>query len=155
MLRRGIHDGRKSDFHTGAILNVASAYLSLKSFQNEATKLCYPSYNTIIDRSNLSRGELANALAELEEFSWITKKKRFGGSTFYTLCTPIVFQLDEDGEREGLAPDQTCPSEQQAASWLVRLKRKKRRRRTGWAETVKAEAARIEQEEAEWEEIPF
>lgn len=131
------------------------AYLATKSFMNQKTGLCYPSYDKIMERSGLTRPRLANALAELEEFGWLRKVKRFSGSTYYSFGTPVVHDLGDSGEVVGLAPDQTSPSPQRAKEWRERSKRQRRRR--SWSITIKREGKRIESEEARWtgDEIPF
>lgn len=131
-------------------------YWALKSFHNAKTGLCYPSYDKILERSGLTRPRLADGIAELEQFHWLTKKKRFNGSTHYTFTTPQVWELNEFREQVGLFHDQTCPSKQQQKDWDAYLRMKKNRNRKGWNETVKAESKRVENREAQWKDlIPF
>jgi len=133
------------------------AYWATISFMNADTKLCYPRIEKIMERSGLTKTRACNALAELEEFKWVTKDKRFSGSTYYTFHYPFVHELNDYGETTGLAPDQTCPTEGQASLWREKLKRKRRAGKT-WKGTVKAEALRFENEEKDRVEecdIPF
>ncbi len=129
-------------------------YWVLKSFYNADTRLCYPAIPTIVDRSRLTRTRVINALAELEEFCWIEKKKRFGGSTYYTFHTPRRSMTNEAGEQK-IAPDQTCPSYKESVEWEIKHKRRGR----SWKHTVKAAVQVIENEEKNEQfdaaEIPF
>lgn len=132
------------------------AYITLKSFQNAETGLCFPAYDKIIERSGLTRPRLADALEELTQFNWLTKKKRFSGSTYYKFETPLVYQLDGNKNRIGLFHDQTCPSKAEAEQWKKRLRIKNRRNGKVWSETVRAEGKRIADKENGYEsEIPF
>ena len=49
---------------------------------------CWPSYDTIQERTNLSRNAVGKALSRLEEEGYIKKHKRFGSSTVYELMAP-------------------------------------------------------------------
>src|SRR4051812_47136649 len=63
-------------------------YAALRSFTNNKTLLTFPGYDKLMERSGLSRNAVSKALAELEEFHWITKKKKFGKSNGYTFTFP-------------------------------------------------------------------
>lgn len=123
------------------------AYMTLKSFQNSESGLCFPSYDKIIERSNLSRPKLSLALAELEQFRWIKKTKRFSGSTHYELTHPLVYLLDAYGIRVGIRPDQTCPTGSEADEWRRQMKAKRRKPGKSWKATVKSESRWIEEQE--------
>lgn len=110
-------------------------YVTLCHFRNGKTQLCNPNLDTLMERTDLRREDLCNALSELEHFHWIGKKpKRFGGSTSYTIGWPVVPEYD-GGERVGLAADQTRPTKEEADRWQQWLKDKKPKKRK-WSDIV-------------------
>lgn len=107
---------------------VPNAFIDQASFSHEATRLflvlrrmsngqddvpfAFPSYDTIKAKTGI-RGyaTIAKALRELEEAGWITRQKRFGKSTVYTLCVPSRREgLDSPSSLEGLQQVKGSPS---------------------------------------------
>ncbi len=85
---------------------------------NNDTKKMFPSYDAIMERSGLTRPKVAAAQRELEQFYWITKRKRFSESTKYHLSYPTRLDKSQDI----LAPDQTAPTKEEAASWAKKIR---------------------------------
>ncbi len=68
--------------------NAFRVFIILKSYTSgrAKTKLAFPSYSTLKTRCNIgANATLARAIRELEAAGWITRAKRFGRSSLYTL----------------------------------------------------------------------
>lgn len=69
-------------------------FVTLKSYTSgrSASKIAFPSYETICQKSGIaSYATIARAIRELESLGWITRIKRYGRSTLYTLrASPTV-----------------------------------------------------------------
>lgn len=63
-------------------------YVTLKSFENNKTKLIFPKQETIQEVGNLGKNAITKALKELESFGWIKRIKTKGQSTTYQLLEP-------------------------------------------------------------------
>lgn len=60
-------------------------FVFLRFHTNKRTKTAFPSYETLIGETKLSRQKLAAALALLDKTGWVVKQKRFGASTLYRI----------------------------------------------------------------------
>lgn len=69
-------------------------FVTLKSYTSgrNPSKIAFPSYETIRQKSGIaSYATIARAIRELENLGWITRIKRYGRSTLYTLrASPTV-----------------------------------------------------------------
>lgn len=66
-------------------------FLLLRRLSNgqDDAPIAFPSYDTIKARARISSyTTIAKALRELESAGWMTRQKRFGKSTVYTICRP-------------------------------------------------------------------
>lgn len=101
-------------------------YATLVSFKNNKTGKTFPSYESIMRRSGITRRQtISDALKELEHFGWITRRKKVGKSTSYSVGEPEK-PLD-DVKFKPLRP-----TEAEAAEWKVT----KRRRNERWPEFI-------------------
>ena len=100
-------------------------YIVLLSFKNDATGLCFPSYESLMARSSLSRVRLAKALNELVHFHWIGKERRFSGVTHYIIGRPGV-QV-QDTQHHPVAPTVEAAKQYAAMIKSNRLAKRKRR----------------------------
>jgi hypothetical protein len=64
-------------------------YIVLLSFKNDATGLCCPSYESLMERTSLSRVRVSQALNELVHFYWVGKRRKFSGVTHYMVGRPV------------------------------------------------------------------
>jgi hypothetical protein len=101
-------------------------HVVLAGFICQKPKKTDPSYEEIIERAEMTRTRVARALAELERFLWIKKKRDFGKSTEYTLTVPKRWCNCQKKEGKHLAEDQTSPTGLEAIRWNL----KKREERT-------------------------
>lgn len=121
--------------------NAKWIHVTLQSFENSETGATFPSYDAIVARTNLRREKIAEGLRELERFYWITKRKKFSKSTHYYVNYPTRWQDKSQGL---LAPDQTCPTKQEAAEWAKKIrdeqkaKDARRAKKRGWMEAQEA-----------------
>jgi hypothetical protein len=60
-------------------------YLRYRSGTNDE---CWPSYDTITQDTGMNRNRIAAAIKTLEEHKLMTRKRRFSGSTIYSLHLP-------------------------------------------------------------------
>jgi hypothetical protein len=116
-------------------------YITLLSYRNEVTLDCFPSYEKISERSNLSRPAIAKAIAELERFGWIDKWRRYNKSTEYFIQWP-------GGKDDVLG--EPCPSKAQAEQW-----RRERSRKRYQPQQSRTLAAQPEVEPDAPDDIPF
>ena len=68
-------------------------YLMFRIYNNRRASgefVCWPSYNLISEDTGLSRHRISKAIKTLETKKWIARRKRFSGSTIYTLISPNV-----------------------------------------------------------------
>lgn len=114
-------------------------YATLVSFKNNKTGATFPSYEKIMERSGINRkGDITDALNELERFGWIDRTRRFGQSNDYLVECPVVTL--EDGTT--FRPIRPTPVE--AENWKNSLRKKNEK----YSEYVPKKAVEIS-------EIPF
>lgn len=76
-------------------------YIVLISFKRDANGLCCPSYESLMERTSLSRDRLRKALNELDRFGWIKRMNIVGSSNHYEVVQPPVRKLRfEIGDRK-------------------------------------------------------
>lgn len=63
-------------------------FVCLRHFTSIHTNDAFPSYDTLRELTGMTLNSIGKALRELEKSGWLSKKKRFGRSTIYTLLTP-------------------------------------------------------------------
>jgi hypothetical protein len=95
-------------------------FLVLRSFTNESTDKTFPSYTAIKVRAGRGfnrREDVSDALAKLEEFGWLQRKRNFGKSNDYYLTKP----------------PRLSPTPEEADRWeaAIRARNRKRRGNTG------------------------
>lgn len=56
---------------------------------NQETETAFPSYDTIKRDTGMSYQTIANAVRQLEAKGWLTRKKRFSGTTIYAIDIPL------------------------------------------------------------------
>src|SRR3990167_8433804 len=76
--------------------------LYLRYRTNSETEIAFPSYDTIQRDTTLTRRRIAKAIRALEVLNLVERKRRFGGSTIYTLQLPLVTQVDYSSNDAGL-----------------------------------------------------
>jgi hypothetical protein len=69
-------------------------FMYLRYRTNSDTELAFPSYTTICTETKLTRRRIALAIRALEAAGVLERKRRFSGSTMYTLKLPLVQQVD-------------------------------------------------------------
>lgn len=65
-------------------------YVALVYYFNTKNGIAFPSYDTLTKLTGLRREMISNGIKELERDGWITRKRRFGNSTLYT----VIFNKD-------------------------------------------------------------
>lgn len=65
-------------------LEAKGLYALLSTYADQYRK-CYPAIETLVDLSGKSRRTVFRLLDELEEAGYVTRKRRSGASTLYTL----------------------------------------------------------------------
>ena len=63
-------------------------FIGLRFFASSQNDCVFPSYDTLRSLTGLRREMISKGLRELSSAGWVTKKKRFGKSTIYTLVMP-------------------------------------------------------------------
>ena len=71
-------------------------FVILRYYTNGKTGNAFPSYTTIHNLTGMTRKKISDSLKKLEEKGWLEKKKRFGGSTIYTLIIPKPLENEDD-----------------------------------------------------------
>lgn len=77
-------------------------FVMLRYFTNSETETAFPSFDKLHDTTGLHRRDIAKGLRELEECGWLSRRKRFGKSTIYTLLDPTV-SVAEDGRQSAIS----------------------------------------------------
>lgn len=77
--------------------------LYLRYRTNSETELAFPSYDIIQRDTTLTRRRIAKAIRALEKGHLVERKRRFGGSTLYTLRLPLVTHMDYSSSDAGLS----------------------------------------------------
>lgn len=104
--------------YEGRCLSVKAkwVYATLVSFKNIKTGKTFPSYEAIMKRSGIRRKQdIADALAELEHFRWITRSRNFSKSNDYVVGGVPVRTLSDGRKFTPL-----CPTPSQAKMWRER-----------------------------------
>jgi hypothetical protein len=76
-------------------------FVTLMYFRNTKSGLSFPSYKTIRELTGLRRQMISSSIKELEKEGWLTRKKRYGNSTLYTLILPRRLKV-QAGVRSGV-----------------------------------------------------
>jgi len=63
-------------------------FVLLRFHTNSATKTAFPSYDAIKSQTGWGYNTIAKAVRDLENNGWLTRQKRFSGTTHYTLKKP-------------------------------------------------------------------
>jgi predicted transcriptional regulator len=71
----------------GLSYKAVKVYIVLARMRNTATKECFPSFETISERSGISVRRVSDAINELVDKGCIRRKKTSGRSNIYTLTT--------------------------------------------------------------------
>mgnify|MGYP000874145151 CR=1 FL=1 len=58
---------------------------ALATFTNEETRECYPSFETLMRHTGLSRNAVRAALKDLESYGWLTRRHRTARTTVYRI----------------------------------------------------------------------
>lgn len=134
-------------FEEGKYLTPAAklVYVVLRSFRNNKSGRTCPSYEKIMVRSGLSRNKVADALHELEYFSWMSRKKVFIGGNHYDFLYP--WNVNSRLPRE-------WPTKQAAKEYAQMIKDTKPRYGTNPWENEEVEEY-DEPDELDDSEIPF
>lgn len=63
-------------------------FVTLRHFTSIHSDNAFPSFDTLRGLTGMTLNSVAKGLKELEQSGWLSKKKRFGRTTVYTLHTP-------------------------------------------------------------------
>lgn len=75
-------------------LDAMALFLYLRYRTNSQSEIAFPSYDTIHSDTGLTRRRIAIAIRTLEKYGLVERKRRFSGSTIYTLKMPDFISKD-------------------------------------------------------------
>jgi hypothetical protein len=75
-------------------------FVALMYFRNNRTGVAYPTYETLVRLTGMSKNMISKAIKELEDkeqdWVWLDRDLRFGCSTIYRLLLPRPGETDDD-----------------------------------------------------------
>ena len=90
-------------------VDAVSLFVYLRYRTNGKTETAYPSYDTISKQTRLTRKRIAKAIHTLEKHKLLTRKRRFSGSTLYTLHYPSAISPTSELMRDSISPTSELP----------------------------------------------
>lgn len=92
-------------------------YVILLTYTNNDTGVAFPGYETLNKRTHMKYNTISKGIKQLEAFGWMSREKRFGGSTIYTLLIPDKYLTVEDlTPASPTQKDRTVPTQKDRAN---------------------------------------